>query len=150
MKILLSILLMITYNNPISTSHFYEIFSGSDIEAIQQTINELEKGNQSELETVYLGALLTKKANSTKDIKEKIEVFKNGVKLIDTAVSNSPENIEYRFIRYIIQENAPKILKYNTKIAEDKAIIEAKFQKCNSILQNEIQQYNKISKTLKL
>ena len=54
---------------------------------------------------------------------EKKSNFKEGVKWIESAVKSKPDNIEIRMIRLGVQENTPKIAKYNTNIQEDKNFI---------------------------
>lgn len=91
--------------------------------------NELYKNlsNVSEADNIilygYKGAILTLKAKHAKSIKEKKEFFKTGVDIIEYTLTSNPNNIELRFIRLSVQENAPKIVKYNTKIEEDKNYI---------------------------
>ncbi|MBQ4913722.1 hypothetical protein J8L85_04690 [Maribacter sp. MMG018] len=71
----------------------------------------------------YKGATLTLKAKHAKSIKEKKNFFKKGADIIESALALNPDSIELHFIRLSVQENAPKILKYNTKIEEDKNFI---------------------------
>lgn len=76
----------------------------------------------------YKGAVLTAMAKYTKGKKEKKEFFKEGAELIEFAVASNPNDIEIRTIRLSIQENAPKFLKYNKSIVEDKAFILKNFE----------------------
>lgn len=71
----------------------------------------------------YKGAVLTLKAKHSKGIKHKKEFFKNGVALLESALSASPNNLEIHFIRLTVQENAPKIVRYNKQIEADKRFI---------------------------
>ena len=71
----------------------------------------------------YKGASLAMMAKYAKGKKEKKEFFKDGAGLIEFAVSEEPKNIEIRVVRMSIQENAPKFLKYNGKLSEDKEFI---------------------------
>ena len=68
----------------------------------------------------YKGALLTVKAKFSGPIKDKKKYFKEGVALLEHAISREPENIEIRCLRMGVQENSPKILKYKGNIDEDK------------------------------
>jgi hypothetical protein len=54
------------------------------------------------------------------DRKEKI---KDGINWVENAVKKSPENVEIRLIRLSIQENLPKLFKYNDDIQSDKKFI---------------------------
>lgn len=71
----------------------------------------------------YKGAVATLKANYAKRVKDKKTYFTEGAQLIETAVKADPQNIEIRYIRLSVQENAPKFLKYNDSIEADKAFI---------------------------
>jgi len=71
----------------------------------------------------YKGALLTLKAKFTRSIKSKKSYFKEGVALLEHAISEEPENIEIRCIRMGVQENSPRIVNYKGQIAEDKKFL---------------------------
>lgn len=71
----------------------------------------------------YKGAVATLKANFAKKVRDKKAYFTEGAQLIESAVEKDPQNIEIRYIRLSVQENAPKFLKYNDSIEDDKAFI---------------------------
>lgn len=80
----------------------------------------------------YKGAVSALTAKYTKDNTERKELFKNGVLLLEFAISQKPENIEIRCLRLSIQENSPKFLKYRSNIEEDKTFILNHYEKTNS------------------
>jgi hypothetical protein len=71
----------------------------------------------------YKGAVSASIANFIKDKKQKLSKFNSGKKMIDQAVAADSNNIELRFIRFVIQEESPKILGYNKQINSDKNFI---------------------------
>jgi len=71
----------------------------------------------------YKGATLTLMAKYAKGAKTKTGYFKEGKKLIEQSISAAPKNIELRYIRLSVQENAPKIVRYKKNISEDKEYI---------------------------
>jgi hypothetical protein len=71
----------------------------------------------------YKGAILTLKAKFAKKKSDKKEFFKEGVALIESAVSADASNVEIRYIRLSVQENSPKFLGYHKNIEEDKEFI---------------------------
>jgi hypothetical protein len=71
----------------------------------------------------YKGALLTIQAKFTKPIKDKKAYLKQGVTLLEHAISKEPENIELRCLRMGVQENSPKVMKYKGHIDEDKKFL---------------------------
>ncbi len=73
----------------------------------------------------YKGAgktLLARFAPLTKR-KEKVQ---SGVGLVEKAIQKDPDNVEIRLIRLSIQENLPKMFKYNGEIESDKKFIQSK------------------------
>lgn len=53
----------------------------------------------------------------------KFTYFTKGTKWMDKAIEKDKTNIELRFFRLSVQENAPKFLGYYEQISEDKKII---------------------------
>lgn len=76
---------------------------------------------------------------------EKLEYFKNGAKKIEKAVSEDSNNIEIRFVRFVIQINAPGFLNYDENIDEDKAILLEHYSGASSSVQKMIQEYASLS-----
>lgn len=95
-------------------------------------LSSIEKKDNKIL-VAYKGAVLTAMAKYTKGKKEKKEFFKKGAALLEFAVTSKPNDIEIRTIRLSIQENAPKFLKYNGSIVEDKAFILKNFESTTSV-----------------
>src|SRR5690606_406925 len=50
---------------------------------------------------------------------------KAGIDLVEKAVQKDPDNVEIRLIRLSIQENLPKMFKYNSTIETDKRFIQS-------------------------
>ncbi|QCX01484.1 hypothetical protein FGM00_15725 [Aggregatimonas sangjinii] len=71
----------------------------------------------------YKGATATLMAKYAKGVSAKTAYFKEGKGLIEQAISTAPDNIELRYIRLSVQENAPKIVRYHKEIDEDKQFI---------------------------
>mgnify|MGYP000013151911 CR=1 FL=1 len=98
---------------------------------LHDALSSVEKKDNKIL-VAYKGAVLTAMAKYTKGKKEKKEFFKEGAALLEFAVASKPNDIEIRTIRLSIQENAPKFLKYNKSIIEDKAFILNNFKSTTS------------------
>ncbi len=71
----------------------------------------------------YKGAATTLMAKHATTIKEKKKYFKEGKDNLEYALAKDPNNIEIRFIRLSVQENAPKITGYRKNRNEDKAFL---------------------------
>ena len=128
---------------------FYEAFKSDSIEVISKELNLLELQKETSLTKAYRGALLMKKSSSLSTLKEKLDLFKTGHTLLEKEVSAYPTNTEYRFLRLVIQEKTPKILKYNTNIEEDKSLIIKGFSKLPTTLKQVIREYCSTSLVLK-
>jgi len=53
----------------------------------------------------------------------KFRRFKRGKNLIEEAVKKEPDNLEIRFLRFVIQTNLPTFLNYNEHIKDDKTYL---------------------------
>lgn len=111
---------------------FYNALYSDSLETIENALEELDKEKSTTIVGAYKGGLTMKKSDYLKSAAKKIETFKAGHKLLESAIKADPNNTEYRFIRLTIQEHAPKILKYNKNIEEDKALILKGYQKMSS------------------
>ena len=71
----------------------------------------------------YKGAVTTMMAKYTKEIKQKKVFFKDGMQLLEYVVAADPTNVEIRYLRLSVQENAPKVVGYKKNLQEDKQFI---------------------------
>ena len=97
---------------------------------------------------IYVGALLMKKAGMITNLKIKLKDFKAGRKKLEDVLVKDSANTEYHFLRLMIQENAPKILNYNTEIDKDNLYIRKNFKSLSKELQEIVMDYSKHSKAL--
>lgn len=94
------------------------------------------------------GALLMRKSGSQKTPGQKLSMFRQGNKLLETAISQDARNPEYRFLRLMIQENAPKIVGYSNNITDDVRVIKGGYKSLPEAVQKAILSYSKTSKVL--
>lgn len=127
---------------------YYKVLESEDLKTIESKIIELEKINSTTLISAYRGALIAKKASFLKVMKEKLDTFKEGTALLEAAITAYPNETEYRFLRFSIQENCPKILKYNSSLEDDKNMIIKNYSKLTSKLRQIIKDYASKSKLL--
>ena len=128
--------------------NFYKVFESNSESLINLEIKKLRKLNPSNTKDAYLGALLMKKSKFQKNIKEKIEIFKQGKSLLEKAIQRNPKKIEYQFLRLVIQENCPKILKYNSEIKEDVETIYNSYHNLELSIKKVVKKYAQKSKNL--
>ena len=146
--ILMFVFSLSLFNFSIEKNKFYDVLSSNSVEKLDKMISQLEKEKQSPINRAYKGTLIAKKASFKKVAAEKIKLFKAGVLLLETEIKKSPKVVEYRFLRLTIQENCPKILKYNTNVKEDVSVITKGYSKLNTNLKSIILDYSKDSKLL--
>ena len=128
-------------------SAIYAAMAGKNLEEINTIISELQKSNLTGKEA-YEGALLMKKAGLLSKPKEKLKTFKSGREKLEAAIRNEPDNVEYRFLRLMIQENAPKVVKYRDNIQGDGDFIKANYKEMAAEAQKALVDYSKVSKVL--
>ncbi len=146
--ILITLLTFSISSFAIEKSTFYKVLSGKSETEIGNTIQQLNKEKSSSLNNAYKGALIAKQAEFAKSAVEKVKLFKSGVKLLEAEIAKQPNNLELRFLRLAIQENCPKILKYNSNITSDSNAIIEGYSKLENKLKAIILDYSKGSKAL--
>lgn len=90
---------------------------------------------------VYKGAGMALQSKVVVSVKEKMRLFKAGATLINQMIESNPTQAEMRVIRLSIQENAPKIVRYNSNISEDKAVLIQQFHRLDPELKKFVKGY---------
>ncbi|GAB3418853.1 hypothetical protein [Niabella aquatica] len=103
------------------------------------------KGNDK---AAFEGTLLMRKSGALKTPPQKLNVFKQGYKLLEEAIRKEPQNVEFRFLRLMIQENAPRIVGYNKNLAEDAKTVKNNYKSLPDAVQQAVSAYSKTSKVL--
>ncbi|NRF37643.1 hypothetical protein [Pedobacter foliorum] len=78
------------------------------------------ESSSSPLLICYKGAAEMMQAKYVFNPLNKFRSFKKGKRLIEAAVTKEPDNLEIRFLRFLIQTNLPGFLNYNDHIEQDK------------------------------
>lgn len=149
-KILSVCFLILSFSSfaAIDRKSFYAAMSGDDLSAITSVKKQLNAAAESSDKKALLGALLMKESQFEKTPKLKLEKFNQGKTALEAEIKKQSSNTEYRFLRLLIQENAPKVLKYNSNISSDASFIVSNISKTNSTLKTTIMEYAKTSKSL--
>nr|WP_068887161.1 hypothetical protein [Pedobacter panaciterrae] len=104
----------------------FEASASSKVSANQLLKLLTEVGpSSSPLLICYSGAAEMMQAKYVFNPLNKFKRFKKGKKLIEEAVKKDPENIEIRFLRFVIQTNLPGFLNYDGHIEQDKSYLMA-------------------------
>jgi len=147
LRIVLMLLPVVVPLRDFDKSGFYVVMASGDIREVDAQLNTLETANFPEKEA-YVGTLLMKKAGLLSRPKDKLKAFRLGCTKLETAISRDSTNAEYRFLRLSIQENAPRIVKYNGDIPKDKAYIQLHFKGLSPVVQEAVRAYSKHSHIL--
>jgi len=126
---------------------FYQAMELKDSAKINQQENLLQNTGIKEKQA-YEGALLLKKAGIIANKRNKLASFKAGKNKLESAIEKDSSNAEYRFLRLMIQENAPKILGYHAALEKDNLYIRKNFKTLSPVVQQAILGYSRQSKLL--
>jgi hypothetical protein len=127
---------------------FYSVMASGDTRAIDEQINLL-RNSTVDGKPAFEGALLMKKSGMINGSGKKINLFKEGHKKLESAIREDDDNAEYRFLRLMIQEHAPKMLGYKGDLEKDSAYIRQSYKKLPAEVREAIINYSKTSKILR-
>jgi hypothetical protein len=128
---------------------FYKAIQSDDKVLVDAQISELNS-IPANIKDAFLGAMTMRRAGIGGNPVSKLKLFKKGHKLLEAAIKQDPNNTEYRFLRLMIQENAPGILGYKVDEEKDSEFIRKSYKSLPEDVQKTIADYNKTSKILKL
>jgi hypothetical protein len=128
---------------------FYKAMASGSRALVDAQISLLQTDPGGKYEA-FEGALSMKKAGFIGAAHTKIHLFRDGHKMLESAIRKDTANAEYRFLRLMIQEHAPPFLGYNKDIQKDSEYIRKMYRYLPEDLQQAIVRYNKKSKNLKL
>lgn len=148
MNFIISVLLL--FASSFSKADYFDAIAGNDQATMSSMLSKVQKATVNTDQKAYLGAIKMRSSAFKKTPKEKLTSFKSGQKMLEGVIASNTKNVEYRFLRLIVQENAPKVLKYYTKIKEDAKLIKAGYQKLTPAVKQAIVSYAKKSANLNL
>jgi hypothetical protein len=135
-------------NQHFNKSEYYKVLaenSQKKIDAYLQIINtQVFTGKEA-----FEGALLMKKAGLIKVPARKLNLFKEGRKKLENAIKADADNTEFRFLRLVIQEQAPDIVNYRGHLQEDGELVKKNFNILPVVVKEAIINYSKKSKLLR-
>ena len=128
---------------------YYKAMESNNKTLVDEQISELHSAPE-DVKNAFLGAMIMRKAGIGGNPASKLKLFKQGRLLLEEAIAKDPKNAEYRFLRLIIQENAPGVLGYKNDVQKDSEFIRKSYNSLPDDLQKTIADYSKKSKVLKL
>src|SRR5664279_4069318 len=121
---------------------FYKAMESDNKILVDAQISELNSAS-STTKNAFLGAMTMRRAGIGGNPISKLKLFKKGHKLLEAAIKEDPNNTEFRFLRLMIQENAPGILGYKVDEDKDSEFIRKSYKSLPVDLQKTIVDYNK-------
>jgi hypothetical protein len=151
-KLLFSILSVFAFNVLFAQDFekFYVIIQKNSKSELENGLKKVSAISDLDTKNVYKGALQTKLAQFGSNPIQKLQLFNGGVENLEKSIKKNPNNIEFRFIRLIIQENCPSFLMYKSNIENDALFISKNYKKASSYFQDCVFEYSKKSKYLSL
>lgn len=127
------------------------VYDSKVTNALSDKLSKIE--NPDALTLAYKGCTEALKAKHAWNPYNKLDYMNSFDKIINEAISKSPDDIEIRFLRYSVQLNTPKYLGLSKNLAEDKSMIvnlflQKKFKNKDKVLVTEIFQFMLKSKVL--
>lgn len=108
-------------------TRFHQAIDQSKIaEALMQDLS-LQKSKSTYLEA-YEAALYMVNAKYLFLPTSKYASFKKGKVQLESIIANNPNNVEFRYLRLIIQKNVPQFLGYHDKQASDQLFLLYQFK----------------------
>ncbi|HAO45350.1 MAG TPA: hypothetical protein PLZ45_02150 [Ferruginibacter sp.] len=135
-------------NTAFDKTAFYNAMASEKVDDINSQLS-IVKALAVAGKDAYEGALLMRKAGLVSKAKEKLSLFKEGRKKLEASISKDNDNVEYCFLRLIIQEHAPKAVEYRNNIEHDSKLILSNYKNLPAAIQQAIIDYSKKSKSLK-
>ncbi len=136
-------------NKSFDNSAFYKVLKSGNAAEIDAQIKIVRESVIPEKEA-YEGTLLMKRSEGLDKAKDRLSMFKTGSSKLESSILKDSDNTEYRFLRLIIQEHAPRVVRYRKELEEDRKLIKRNFNSLSSFLQQIIIDYCKNSKILKI
>lgn len=137
--------LSVMSQNGLDKKSFYKAMAENKTELLDDQLKRIKK---SEGLTAFEGALLMKKSGLITNPTEKMKLFESGRKKLETEIKTDTTQVEYRFLRIMIQENAPKIVHYDQEMKRDALYLRNHYNKLESPVQEALYQFSQKSKVL--
>lgn len=92
-------------------------------------LGQVNDQNSTNLFQGYKGVAFMIQAKYNLNPYTKYNKFVKGKRILERAISKDGENIELRYLRFAIQNNAPEILGYNNNMEDDKKVLISELHK---------------------
>lgn len=127
----------------------YDALASSDTLSMNKPLAWVSK-LESPYKQAYRGALLMRKSEFLPTPRQKIQGFTQGQRLLESAIKLDSLNGEFRFLRLLIQEHCPPILRYKQHIQQDVSLVVKSYPTFDPELKTIVRKYAQTSEHLKI
>lgn len=131
----------------IDRNSFFNAMSSNSVRLMDAQLSALKNQSGRDKEA-FEGAMLMRKSGTLTVPAKKLAMFKQGHKKLEGAIGSNPGNIEYRFLRLMVQENAPRSLGYYKNIDQDSKWVKDNYKSLSAPIQQSVMSYSRKSKAL--
>lgn len=127
---------------------YYSAISVDDEAVLKKERDKLMKLSDSDDKRAFLATIIMKESQFMPTVMGKWDKFNLGKNALEKEIKTNPNNAEFRFLRLLIQENAPKIVRYSGQVSQDAQFIAKNLSSLHAVTKKTIQSYAKKSPAL--
>lgn len=122
-KLLLAAILFTIHTNCIEMqavrASFHEISSSEELEAFIESAEKIECKNA----TPYIASAIMRRAEFASWPLKKWSYFQEGKKMLEDFISKNPNDVESKYLRFLVQSEVPSLLNYSEDLNSDATYI---------------------------
>lgn len=117
--------ILLQSGNPTELSKLRSLFESAVLNenGVDKLKKHAVKSSDNNSSFAYLGVANALQAKYAWNPYNKIDFLKTGMEQLSNAINREPENIEYRYLRFIIQDNIPDFLGMKKNWNTDKELL---------------------------
>jgi hypothetical protein len=127
----------------------YSDLSSESESTINNQIKSLKKLSSTSEVRAFTGVFIMKSAQFEFAPWSKWNTFSKGKLMLEKEIYANSSNVEFRFLRLMIQENVPSVVMYSSDIDADAKIVKKNYKTLDKETQEFILKYSKKSDALK-
>lgn len=127
----------------------YSDLSSESETTISNQIKSLKKLSSTSEVRAFTGVFIMKSAQFEFAPWSKWNTFSKGKMMLEKEIHSNSSNVEFRFLRLMIQENVPSVVMYSSDIEADAKIVKKSYKTLDKETQEFILKYSKKSEALK-
>lgn len=146
---LLTLLVVFPVLMSLNKKAIYSDLSSESETTISNQIKSLKKLSSTSEVRAFTGVFIMKSAQFEFAPWSKWNTFSKGKMMLEKEIHANSSNVEFRFLRLMIQENVPSVVMYSSDIEADAKIVKKSYKTLDKETQEFILKYSKKSEALK-